>query len=67
MGTIHLLKKGGPTVMRSPMSLSEIVGNIVATRMKKAAKRRIQLLTTNANSRETQLSSSLRERMSGKR
>ncbi len=66
-GTIHLLKNGGPTVSRSPLTASAIVGNIVAKRMKNAAKTRIQLLARNAASRDIQDSSSLRAFSSGRR
>src|ERR1700704_2337552 len=51
-GISHLLKNGGPTVRRSPLTASAIVGNIVAKRMKKAAKTSIQLLARNAASRD---------------
>ena len=57
IGTIHLLKKGGPTVIRSPVTASERVGNIVANRMKNAANSRIQLLTVKAASRDSHESS----------
>ena len=67
IGTIHLLKNGGPTVMRSCATASEIVGNIVANRMKNAANSRIQLLTVNAASRESQESRLARARSSGMR
>jgi hypothetical protein len=62
-----LLKNGGPTVMRSLATHSEMVGNIVAVRMNSAAPRRIQLLRRNAYSRDSHESSSLRERRSGSR
>ena len=65
IGTIHLLKNGGPTVIRSPVTASEIVGNMVANRMKNAANSRIQLLTVKAASRDSQESSVARERSSG--
>src|SRR5712692_5830253 len=67
IGVIHLLKNGGPTVMRWPVTHSDSVGNSVAVRMKKAADSRIQLLIRKANSREIQESSSLRLRRSGRR
>jgi hypothetical protein len=67
IGTIHLLKKGGPTVMRSPMSASDSVGNIVANMMKNAANSRIQLLTVNAASRDSHESNVARARSSGMR
>ena len=44
IGSIHLLKNGGPTVRRSPVTASLNVGNIVAKRTKNAANSRIQLL-----------------------
>jgi hypothetical protein len=65
MGSIHLLKNGGPTVSRSPVRASLSVGNIVANRTKSAAKRSTQLLTRKAASRETHESSSCRERSCG--
>src|SRR4029453_358097 len=43
IGLIHLVKKGSPTVRRSPVTASLNVGNIVANRMKKAENSRIQL------------------------
>ncbi len=67
IGIIHLLKNGGPTVRRSPITASLSVGNIVANRTKKAENSRIQLFARNAASRETQESSSWRERSSGSR
>src|SRR3954453_8145650 len=67
MGTIHLLKKGGPTVMRSPSSASDRVGNIVANMMKNAANSSTQLLTVNAASRDSHDSNVARERSSGMR
>src|SRR5580693_10550349 len=67
IGTIHLLKNGGPTVIRWPVSASDSVGNIVANMMKKAAKSRIQLLTVKAASRDSHESSRARERSSGTR
>ena len=60
IGAIHLLKKGGPTVSRSPVIASLSVGNIVANRTNSAENSRIQLLTRNAASRDTHESSSLR-------
>ena len=53
--------------MRSPVTASLSVGNIVANSTKKALNSRIQLLTRNAASRETHESSSLRARSSGSR
>src|SRR6478735_8849909 len=67
IGTIHLLKNGGPTVMRLPVTASERVGNIVANRMKKAANSKIQLLAVNAASRDSHESRVARERSSGSR
>ncbi len=67
MGAIHFVKNGAPTVMRWPVTHSDSVGKSVATRMNIAATSRIQLLTRNANSRESHESSSLRERRSGRR
>ena len=67
IGSIHRLKKVGPTVRRSPRTASLRVGNIVAKSTKNAEKRRIQLFTRNAASRETHESSSLRARSSGRR
>ena len=67
IGSIHLLKNGGPTVRRSPVTASLSVGNIVANSTKNAENSRIQLFARNAASRETQESSSLRERSSGSR
>ena len=43
IGTIHRLKNGADTVMRSWNSASDSVGNIVANSMKNAANSRIQL------------------------
>jgi len=67
IGSIHLLKNVEPTVRRSPVTASLNVGNIVANSTNSAAKSRIQLFTRNAASRDTQESSSLRERSSGNR
>src|SRR4051812_37087835 len=67
IGSIHLLKNGGPTVMRSPVTASLKVGNIVANRTKNALNRRIQLLTRKAASRDAHESSVLRARNSGRR
>jgi hypothetical protein len=67
MGTIHLLKKGGPTVMRSPTNFSEIVGNIVANMMKNATNSRIQLFSVKAASRDSHESNVPRDRSSGMR
>ena len=67
IGSIHLLKNGGPTVSRSPLSASLSVGYIVAKSTKKAENRRIQLFARNAASRETQESSELRDRSRGNR
>ena len=67
IGVIHLLKNGGPTVSRSPVTASLSVGNIVANRTKNAENSRIQLLTRNAASRDTHESSSWRARSSGSR
>jgi hypothetical protein len=67
IGSIHLLKNGGPTVMRSPVTASLNVGNIVANSTKNAENSRIQLLTMNAASREAHESSVLRARSSGSR
>jgi hypothetical protein len=50
-----------------PVTASLSVGNIVANRTKNALKSRIQLFKRNAASRDTQESSSLRERSSGRR
>ena len=65
IGIIHLLKNGGPTVIRTPVTASLIVGNSVANRIKNAEKSRIQLFNKNAASRDTQDSRSLRARRSG--
>ena len=67
IGTIHLLKKGGPTVMRSPVTASEILGNMVANRMKNAENSRIQLFSVKTASRDNQDSNVARERSSGTR
>ena len=67
IGIIHLLKNGGPTVMRWPVTASLSVGNIVAKRMKNAENSRIQLFARNAASRDAHDSSSLRARSSGSR
>ncbi len=67
MGSIHRLKNGPATVSRSPVTASLSVGNIVANSTKKAEKSRIQLLARNAASRDTQESSSLRDRSIGSR
>src|SRR3954470_21046218 len=53
IGASHLLKNGGPTVMRSPENHSEMVGNSVAMSTKKAQPRRIQLFKRKANSRDS--------------
>ena len=53
--------------MRSPVTASLSVGNIVAKRMKKAENSRIQLFSRNAASRDTHESSSLRALSSGRR
>src|SRR4051794_24141920 len=65
IGTIHLLKKGGPTVIRSPVTASDRVGNMVAKRTKKAANSKIQLFTVKAASRDSHESRVARERSSG--
>ena len=67
IGSIHLLKNGGPTVSRCPINASLSVGNIVANRTNTAENSRIQLLTRNAASRDTHESSSCRARSSGSR
>ena len=67
MGSIHLLKNGGPTVNRSPAIASLSVGNMVANSTNRAAKSRTQLFARNAASRETQESSSWRALSSGRR
>ncbi len=69
IGIIHGLKNGGADcdapARRQIASL--IVGNIVANSTKNAENSRIQLLSMNAASRDTQESSSLRARSSGSR
>ena len=65
IGIIHWLKNGGPTVMRSPVTASLSVGNIVANRTNPAQNNRIQLLNMNAASRDSHESSSFRARSSG--
>jgi hypothetical protein len=67
IGAIHLLKNGGPTVSRSPVTASLKVGNIVAKSTNSAQKSRIQLFARNAASRDSQESSSWRDRRSGRR
>src|SRR5262245_23950961 len=67
IGTIHLLKKGGPTVSRSCVSASDSVGNMVANMMKNAEKSRTQLFNVNAASRDSADSKCARDRSSGKR
>ncbi len=67
MGAIHLLKNGGPTVSRSPVTASLSVGNIVANSTNSAQKSRIQLFARNAASRDSHESSSWRDRSSGRR
>ena len=67
IGSIQRLKKGAPTVSRSPVTASLSVGNIVAKSTKNAEKSRIQLFARNAASRETNESSSWRARSSGRR
>src|SRR6185436_7346963 len=67
IGSIHLLKNGGPTVNRRPRSASLNVGNIVANRTKNAENSRIQLLARNAASRDAHESSSWRDFSSGRR
>ena len=65
IGTIHRLKNGADTVMRSWNSASDSVGNIVANSMKNAANSRIQLLARNAPSRDSQESRRARDLSSG--
>ena len=65
IGSIHLLKKGALTVIRSPVMASLIVGNIVANATKNAENSMIQLFARNAASRETHESRSLRDLSSG--
>ena len=60
IGSIHLLKNGALTVMRSPVTASLIVGNIVAKATKNAENSMIQLLARNAASRDAHESRSLR-------
>ena len=67
MGAIHLLKNGGPTVSRSPVTASLSVGNIVANNTNTAQNSRIQLFARNAASRDSHESSSWRDRSSGRR
>ncbi len=67
MGVIHLLKKGGPTVSRSPLIASVIVGNSVANRMKNAENSSTQLLARNAASRDIHESNSWRDLSIGSR
>ena len=67
IGTIQRLKNGGPMVMRSPVTASLSVGNIVANSTKNAQNSRIQLFTRNAASRDAHESSSLLARSSGSR
>src|SRR3954451_19838675 len=67
IGSIHLLKNGGPTVSRSPVTASLSVGNIVANRTKNAENSRIQLLARKAASRDIHESSSLRDFSNGSR
>src|ERR1700730_13931710 len=57
-GSIHFVKKGGPTVSRSPVIASLRVGNIVANSTKNAQNSRIQLFSRNAASRDIHESSS---------
>ena len=67
IGSIHLVKNGGPTVSLAPVTASLSVGNIVANNTKTAENSRIQLFAKNAASRDTQDSSSLRALNSGNR
>src|SRR5215831_19170303 len=67
IGTIHLLKKGGPTVMRSPVIASDSVGNMVANSTKNAANSSTQLLMVKAASRDSHDSNWARARSSGRR
>ncbi len=67
IGTIQRLKNGGPTVRRSPLIASVIVGNSVANRMNSAENSRIQLLARNAASFDIHESSSWRAFSSGRR
>ena len=67
IGSIHVLKNGGPTVSRCPISASLSVGNSVANSTNTAENSRIQLLTRKAASRDTHESSSCRARSSGRR
>src|SRR5438094_9278699 len=53
IGTLTLLKNGGPTVIFDPVAASEIIGNIVPQQTAKQAASRIRLLNMKLLSRET--------------
>src|SRR5262245_25808292 len=53
MGTFTLLKNGGPTVIFTPLTASEITGNIVPQNTAKHAASRIRLLNMKLLSRDT--------------
>src|ERR1041384_4788951 len=53
IGTFTLLKNGGPTVIFTPFTASEMTGNIVPQNTAKHAASRIRLLNMKLLSRET--------------
>src|SRR6185503_14722024 len=66
-GAFTLLKNGGPTVIFTPLTHSEITGKIVPQKIVKQMPRRIRLLKRNAASREKNDSSWFSERSNGSR
>src|SRR2546425_12077122 len=53
IGTLTLLKNGGPTVIFEPVTASEIIGKTVPQKTAKQAASRIRLLNMKLLSRET--------------
>ena len=66
-GALTRLKNGGPTVIFTPRTHSEITGKTVPQKTAKAMPTRIRLLKRNADSRERNDSSSFSLRSSGRR
>src|SRR5438445_4454626 len=66
-GALTRLKNGGPTVIFTPRTHSEITGNTVPQKIVKQMPSRIRLLNRNAASREKNDSSWFSERSSGNR
>ena len=67
IGTIQVLKNGGPTVIRWPVTASLMVGNIVANRIKNGENRSTQLFNRKAASRDAHDSKSFLARRRGNR